>query len=342
MVPTTKQVGILQGLNEFIMEFMEDSTQPDKINFQRALVLLQEIGSPTEIILTLDASKARELPSIGSTSASESSSRICNECYQSNPTDAIYCENCGYNLYAKRRLKATVSQKIVDHPYSASFLALYGILVVLVSYWEGFVVTSHHQPLNILAISLINALFPSILLALLVGLVTDFFLKDRKSFTYRYNKVINHFENNFALGLVMVFFSSLILVMAGLSGLYGYILLGIGIFLVALVSIPFGLVNKPQDLPYVTLLRAKQRFDHYILDKLRVRNVYPGIVLFILTLLWGMVIYRFFVPKLNFEGELFITFLLLIALGLGYNGYLLMYYYSWPKITKFIRQHLGG
>ncbi|MFW9854857.1 MAG: hypothetical protein ACFFFG_07335 [Candidatus Thorarchaeota archaeon] len=340
-VPTGLQASLLEGLNEFIVEFTEDASSPDKVNYQRALILLQEMGSPTEIILTLDGSKWREPTPSETTISTERFSRTCTKCRQPNPNDAFYCENCGYSLYAQRSSKATVSQIIIDHPYTFSFLALYGTLALLAWIWgeqtaPHTTLASHIAPLGT---ALFVAFFPAIFLALLFGWVADLFLTDQKSFTYRYNKILNHFEDSFVLGFVMVFFACFFLSIAGGSGFYVYILLGIGVLLSAFVYAPITLIAKPQGLPYVTLLRAKQRLDNYALKKLRIRNFYPGSILFVFTFLWGMVLAPVFTPNLAFEGKLFFTFLLLLALGLGYNGGLVMYYYSWPMVTRFIQEH---
>ncbi len=113
-VPQKRQIFILNGLNDFINEYIADYKDKEKINFDATLGLLGEMGSPTDIVLTMDVSESHGIISESESLAETGEPVICKNCYYSNLNDARFCENCGKKLIGldKTKIRLDKTSKI--------------------------------------------------------------------------------------------------------------------------------------------------------------------------------------------------------------------------------------
>ena len=136
-VPQTKQEFILKGLYYYITEYIEDhSHKKSIISFETALNILNEIGSPMDIIQTLSFRKDSQMSSITKSESFTISKRkptselpqkvsyqtVCQYCHTSNESSSNYCEKCGKDLLDKQNFLQNIKQEIIDHSYFATFL----------------------------------------------------------------------------------------------------------------------------------------------------------------------------------------------------------------------------
>ena len=131
----------------------------------------------------------------------------CPKCGFRNSSDAIFCENCGKKFVQLRQLRDKVIQESIDHIYTACFLVIYPILGSL-----GFILNSPYVPnlVERLAMSFGMLLVPALVSALIIGTIINAFTKDMKSFKFKYNHALNHFEESVAGGFFSVFFSEIL------------------------------------------------------------------------------------------------------------------------------------
>ena len=220
----TEQINVvINGILEFIGEYATNY-KDEKINFSATLGLIEEIGSPTEIVQSLDFKKTNLV----------SESIICQYCKMTNAIDNIYCEFCGKSIkkilksneqdnqteyYPYKNFIPTRKQDIIDHPYSRSYLlftAIFTLLFIFLSYTSDFwKITGHVDGLLFFVgsflFSLVVALIISLFFSIVFGLIMDIIYKDFKSAKFQYDKIIEHFEENLVAGFMMVFFGITIL-----------------------------------------------------------------------------------------------------------------------------------
>ena len=124
-----KQLSILSGLEDYLCEYIDDYKGRTKISFKLTLKLLEEIGSPHEIIQTLDISHGTKVLNTSSPTQSVSvqpqttyTARIvCRNCHYSLAKGSLFCDNCGYQL-TRKSPSMIVPQIIIDHSYLTSFV----------------------------------------------------------------------------------------------------------------------------------------------------------------------------------------------------------------------------
>lgn len=353
-VPHDQQSSILNGTEEFIYEFVEEFKNKEKINFNRTLSLLKEIGSPTDIIMSLDlvepVSKMAQSPMKKITTQTI----ICKNCFHVNDSETQFCENCGRPLAQKMKIK----QEIIDHPYSVSFLGIYVILIVSGAIW-GYMFPDLNEvpsnPIFLFYASAVMMLTPTIIISIISGAILNHLTGERKSFKLKYNMALEHFEESFAVGFVILFLEGIIFFFIYSAGITTYTriydhpsFVQIPIILILLfpsivgLFLPFcgaflSLRKKPSNIPYLTLLKTKKIYNNYAAKQLGLANVYGFIGVIVITWIWG-----FLFPNLLLESstEFFGVVFIFLLFMLAYNGIVIMYLYSWPTITRFIEFHL--
>ena len=217
---TDQQDIVLNGIFEFITEFSL-THQNSKLNFSDSLNLIDDIGSPSEIIHSFDFNEENEEDSF-----------LCPSCKWENNSNSVYCEYCGKllskvdnkklinkNLRVKEilnNISQKINQDIIDYPYSRSY-ALSTIIFTAVVFFIRYVsnvsqAQSTYKFINVLfegiMLSFVSTLFPSIVVALIVGFILDSEFKSEKSLKFRYDKIIKHFEENVEVGLILILMGS--------------------------------------------------------------------------------------------------------------------------------------
>ncbi|MFW9917772.1 MAG: hypothetical protein ACFFGZ_19385 [Candidatus Thorarchaeota archaeon] len=351
-VPKKRQTFILSGLSDFINEYVEEYKDKEKINFDLALLLLREIGSPTDIVLTLDFPKDRETIAESGQLLESRKQCVCEACHYSNDLEALFCENCGQRLVSEIGLAGKVKQELIDHTYLASFLAIYSVLLVLGVVWEIVLHPSFGQsiqwdlPISVdLVIINVTMFGLAIVLTLITGAILDYRLKDKKSSKVKYKSALDRFERRFFLGSVLAFFSGLLFGYLALTGLW---------WPVAPAALSFTAIGcsmgwlqhhvlwreKPKEIPYFDLLTARKMLDGYFRGKLVRLNINVVSVMVISILIGAMASsIREGSPFVGVEATLngLMFFLCLTGtFSLGVSGFALMHYYDWPSVTKII------
>lgn len=353
-VPKKRQTFILSGLSDFINEYVDEYKDKEKINFDLALLLLREIGSPTDIVLTLDSPKDRETIAESGQLLESGKQRICEACHYSNDLEALFCENCGQRLVSEVGLAGKAKQELIDHTYLASFLAIYSVLFVLGVVWEILFHPSFGQsiqwdfPISFdLVIINVTMFGLAIFLMVIVGAIFDYRLKDKKSSKIRSKNALDRFERRFFLGSFLAFFSGLLFGYLALTGLW---------WPAAPATLSFTAIGcsmgwlqhhvlwreKPREIPYFDLLTAKKMLDGYFRGRLVRLNINVGSVM-IISILIGAIASSIREESIfaGIEATLdgFIFFLCLVGtFSLCVSGFALMHYYDWPSVTKIIAE----
>jgi hypothetical protein len=335
-IPTAQQDTIVAGLSDYISEFVDDHKNRERINYESALILLREIGSPTDIILTLDPEKLHPTKPVTDVKVARKSQQICSKCQYPNTPDAVFCENCGRKIESTDLWKERIIQESVDHTYLVSFIVIYALLGVLTYLINPF---SSSNQLERTALSLVVSIIPAMFLALIAGAILDSFMKDRKSLKFRYNKILNQFEEVVSWGFLFVFLASMIFGLLAIFGFVWSLLVAIILFITSFIWLVVAQGNKPQEIPYITLLTTKRMFDGLVQEKLTKINLYGGTVVVMLVVVWNFIIYNLITsPPLTIEGAIIVSIFQITAILLGLNGYLMMYYYSWSQVNRYLDQ----
>ncbi len=334
--PESQQRTIVEDLNYYISEFVGEYKNKEKLSYETALKLLREIGSPTDIILALESEKIPTKASEIEIKIKTTAQRICSNCHYPNTAEAIFCENCGKKFVSLNQLKERIIQETIDHIYLASFIVIYTVLGGL-----GFVLNTPYvpNPVERLAMSFGMLLVPSLVFSLIAGAILNLFTKEMKSFQVKYNMLLNHFEERFIWGFFFVFFGFLIFALFALFGFPWFLIIALLLLVTSVIWLLVLQGRKPEGVPYITLLTTKRMFSGFIQEKLTKINMYCGTIIVILLVIWNFFLYNlFFDPPIIFEGAILVSILQIIAVLFGLNGYLMMYYYSWSYVTRFIAQ----
>ncbi|MHA2270479.1 MAG: zinc ribbon domain-containing protein [Candidatus Hodarchaeales archaeon] len=168
-ISSEEQVTVFDWIEEFIQEFVEDYKGKAKINFDEALGLIREIGSPSEILQAMElpieriangevviSSPKTATPPAQSVAApqqsviapqeflkaDERSYRLpCSACNWPNYPDAIFCENCGSKITegVVARTGPTLLPGMQSHPTTFSIFYSY-ILLLIIGFFEAFLI----------------------------------------------------------------------------------------------------------------------------------------------------------------------------------------------------------
>ncbi len=354
-IANTQQTTILSGIEEFIHEFIEDYKDRERINFERTLELIQEIGSPSEILQAMDLPieekiiQDRREADIKTATVdfredySKTTQIKCQICEWLNASDSKFCENCGKRIIKQREMKkpSYIPQEAIDHPYIASLSISYLILITLGVVFHYLrnspsnpTRLSHERFIEILHDIPIFILIPTIIIGLFSGYVIDHsFLEERRS---KYDTQLSHFQDYYSLGIILTLIS--------LWLLYVYLPFSINYneALVLVFSLAFfanGIaiwINKRNldnrsaiTTSYLDLLKFTKAIDNYNYTRIRDINIAGSVVSFVISaVLWSSYDYSILGVTAWIA---FIPMLLMLI-----NGIALMNYYSWSHINRFI------
>ncbi len=372
-VPSTKQKFIVRGLYYFINEYIEDhSHKGNLINFETTLEILNEIGSPTDIIQTISFSKDVQtiFPEANQQSGAQTISKvtptsrsipsrvldhpiICKYCNTSNDPSSNYCESCGRNFFSQQELHQNIRQEMIDHNYflifitSCFFLGLLQIVLYSTSQIALFSVLFPDISLRPwgfpfpeeLAISMILSFLPAVVITFICGfLIDELYLNKLKSSKQRYNQAIENFQGRFILGIWLTLAGILLITYLIINGYREFIL---HLFiLLAVYSASFWnhflIAGKPKDVPYFRLLRTKKILDNHIKRKYFMFMPTLLFATIILVTLWLIVANSLVHPDFLFQDLFYVGVLLLFTTFVVANGLFLVYYYNWSNVRKFL------
>ncbi len=348
---------VMNGIYEFISEFSLNYTN-SRINFSDTLNLIEEIGSPSEIIQSFDFNKIEGYDFV-----------MCPYCKWKNDLQSVFCEYCGKKVKTKEDtssgiknlsrnkinsdFKQKLNQDFIDHPYSRSIIiaSILSIIIIYISSLPTSLPILFNSPITFILFSLFIVMlsfflgfFPSIFLGLIFGFIFDLKYKNKKSLKFRQDKILQHFEENRAGGLFLVFIGftilSLLFGSASASSIRPLIVLiwMISIFL----NVFFGLYydrsgGKPTDLSLTQLNKLKltvEKINNLELISINKKVVPIVIILSFLTLLLNFNYISSIAPS-NLVSILFVLFL---VYGISYlaiiNGVLYMQLNSWKNVSR--------
>ncbi len=338
-IPHSKQKSTIEGLIEYLEEFIENRKTDRKINFNDALKLLEEIGSPSDIISMLEIPQDLRIEQqIQSPNQKLQNIQICLKCQFLNSKDAEFCENCGTNLITKELQVSKIKQSIIDHPYSFSFILAYIGLVFVLSI---IFMPNVQNPLYSIVSGLFYASFPAPLIAVINGWILDYFLKEKKSSKFKYNKIMNDIEINFALGSFLFFLSTCLLLLFGITLQLAMVVLIAIIFCFCLFFILILEAQlKPDNIPYIELLKLKKALEEYTQEKIKNHNINFTVAISPVIIIAIIIIFTY-PPSYDVSGVIISAIMFIFSLYSGFNGILAMYYYSWPKIRSYVKNNLS-
>ncbi len=125
---------IYNGIEEFIQEFVEDYSDKAKINFDEALALIQEIGSPSEILQAMEMPVERVTAQKTVSVPTKPVKNRCSSCNWANESDARFCENCGRRLteVVDTTESSFLPKIFTTYPNVTSILISYFIFIIAV------------------------------------------------------------------------------------------------------------------------------------------------------------------------------------------------------------------
>ncbi len=373
-VPQTKQGFIVRGLYYFINEYIEDHTSKNHIiSFETTLEILNEIGSPTDIIQTLSFTKDSQttftMKENGSsiepvstfrstTPVSKSPQKvnhqiICKYCYTSNINSSNYCESCGRNLFDQQDLPQSIKQEIIDHNYFSTFLfCWFGLVIFQILFYASFGISVfsllfpdiHVRSWGIpfpeeLALSMILSFIPAFIVAFIIGFIIDeLYLNKLKSSKQKYNQVIENFQERFILGIWLTVTGIILFAFLIINGFGEFIPPLVILLMIYSASFwkHFFLEGKPSNVPYFKLLSTKKMLDNHVKEQYFRFN---PIVIFIsvcLVTLWTFLANSFLHPEVPIQELILIGGLVLISIIIVSNGLFFIYFYNWSTIKKFL------
>ena len=357
------QVTIFGGIQEYLDDFISDYKDHSKISFSDALGVIQDIGSPNEILQSMDLSiekiqlKADRLVEIIPSESEESTRTIsCTSCGWLNERDSIFCDKCGRKLVevgkrVKEKPRFSLPQEIITSPFLAGIFLSYLVLVtcgmiILALTYSPFAdpdlmyIPELYDKLNTISISMI---LPSIIVGLVVGLCINRFYS-REFVLDRYEEHLIQLQTRFSFGMILSLISLwLILIYIPIQPTRNetFILI-IALAFICLI-VPFwiyrwNIAKKPSKTPYFTFLKSLRTLESYNMTKIRKYTIICSIAFFILiTLVWAEIMHYSVldIPGMTVFG-LPAWIILILALVLFADGVFLMYYYSWNSINRFI------
>ncbi len=212
-VNSEKQREVFDGIIDYVDEYVEE-LNVEKLSYNSTLNLLEDLGSPSEVLFAMDL-----LPKQLHNSTARNSPTLtinCRRCNTNNPLNSNFCEICGTPTTGVKNFKSVVSQQVIDHPYSSIFICSYFIFVLSgVIYWTILNLSDLFYPVSLRILLSVSfspiVIIGSLIIALVFGYFLNFFLHDLKSETFKVKKLLNSLEDNFAIALLLIALAVLLL-----------------------------------------------------------------------------------------------------------------------------------
>jgi hypothetical protein len=362
-ITTEEQLAVFSGIEEFILEFIEDYRDRAKINFTEALGLIQDIGSPSEILHSMDF-PIDQIPKQEVVLSQKETVTdyqhydkvVCSTCSWSNEPDSLFCDHCGTRIEEiKEDVKGIdlprIPQEVINSPYIALFLLTYLILII-----SGmFAIVFAYSPLTEPNLEFIPELFYKlndistgmIIPAIILGLIIGYFIRrfyTTKYAQYRYNVHLTQLQTYFSFGIVITFISLwLCLVYVPIrvtrdEFIISVIFLTFLCLLLGIWMYKWNSLRVPSDVPYLVFLKYLKVLKDYNLRRIKNYSLIGSVIIFFMVpVVWSSVMPYTVTdfPGLTVFGVP--AWIALIAsLIMLLNGILLMFYYSWMHINRFI------
>lgn len=362
-IKTEEQLTVFSGIEEFILEFVENYKDRAKITFTEALGLIQDIGSPSEILHSMDF-PIDQIPKQEVvltqketvTDFRKYDKILCNTCSWSNEPDSLFCDHCGTRIEEiKEDIKTLnlprIPQEIVNSPYIALFLLTYLALII-----SGiFAIVFAYSPLTEPNLEFIPDIFYKlndvstgmIIPAIILGLIVGFFIRrlyTTKYAQYRYNVHLTQLQTYFSFGMIITFISLwLCLVYVPIrvtrnEFVFSVIFLTFICLLLGTWIYKWNSSKIPSDLPYLVFLKHLKILGDYNFKRIKNYNLIGSVIIFIMVpVVWSSVMpysVSDFPGLTVFGVPAWIA--LIASLIMLLNGGLLMFYYSWMHINRFI------
>ncbi len=362
-VPSTYQDSVFSGIQEFLLDFVSDYEENAKITFSETLSLIQDIGSPSEIIQSMEFSGEEaktQTEALALEKTKKKSIKLtsisCPSCSWFNESDSIFCDNCGRKLdvsekKSRSRFRISLPQEIISSPLISGFLLSYLIFVtggmIYLSYSYSFLFEPDIVYIPDLFDKLVGISTGMIIPAILAGLllsVTINWIYSKKYLIDRYEEHLVQLQKKFSFGLILT--------LIGIWSILVYIPIrvtrdemSILILISTLICIIFpiliyrwNLSNKPFETPYFTFLKSLRMLESYNMNNIKIYSIFSiAISFFGVTIGWSIVMpYSVFditgITVFGIPTWIFFAF----SIVLLFYGILLMYYYSWTSINRFI------
>lgn len=359
-----EQMTVFTGIEEFILEFIENFKDIAKITFAEALGLIQDIGSPSEILHSMDfpldqitekkVVKPQEEKPID---IKKYDKVFCLACSWPNEPDSNFCDNCGVRIAKVVEDKKIIGlpripHEIINSPYIAVFLLSYLVLIV----FGNLALAITYSPLTQPNLEFIPDLFrqlsdiptrmfvPAVIIGLILGFVISRLYPDK---LMQYDMHLIDLQKFFSLGLVLTLISLwLILIYIPIQVTRDEMVFLIIFFtliscILSIWGFKWNSVNKPSNMPYLIFLKHLKALRDYNIRSIRIYNVFGCVIIFfIVTAFWSTLMgYTVFeIPGWTVFGvpawiALILSFVMLL------NGALLLYHYSWVNINRFFGRY---
>jgi hypothetical protein len=362
-IATEEQMTVFIGIEEFVLEFIENYKDRAKITFTEALGLIQDIGSPSEILHSMDF-PIEQIPKQEfvitqediTTGIQKYDKVVCNACSWSNEPNSLFCDHCGTRIFEiKEDVKAVnlprIPQEVINSPYIALFLLIYLVLIISGMFAIAFTYSPLTEPnlefipdifrkLNDISTGMI---IPAIILGLILGFIISR-LFTAKYIQYRYDAHLTQLQTYFSFGMVITFISIwLCLVYVPIrvtrdEFIFLVIFLTFICLLLGIWIYKWNSAKLPSDIPYLVFLKQLKALEDNNFRKIKKYNFIGSVIIFFMvTVFWSSVM-----PYTVFNIPGFTVFgipawiALIVSLLMFLNGVLLMNYYSWNRINQFI------
>ncbi|UCG03056.1 MAG: zinc ribbon domain-containing protein [Candidatus Heimdallarchaeota archaeon] len=350
-VSTEEQTTILHGIEEYILEFIENYKDRAKITFVEALELIQEIGSPSEILHSMDLPFDQTIKPEIITPENDSSTYAkvkCKACEWPNEPDSRFCDHCGVRIgeliEGRKQLRLPrIPDEIIVFPYISGFLLAYllliftGVLTIIITYSSLNYPNLDYIPelYRKLSDTPPDMIIPAFIIGLIIGYLIERFYSGKLT-KYRHDVHLTQFQRYFSLGLVLtvialwLFFIYVPIRVTRDELTTLFIFLTIVCVFFSIWIYKWNSTRKPSDTPYLTILRHIKGLEEDNFRKILTFNLVGDVGIFLLVFIFWSPIMPWNVVAIPAWIVLVISLIILL------NGVLLMNYYSWMHINRFI------
>lgn len=320
-IDPTQKTTVFNGIYSYIDEFIEEKSIP--ISFADTMKLLDQLGSPTEILHSLNLQDGHDVP-------------------VAKPTGVIITPTDGF--YGRFK------QGIIDHPYSSGIFGSYLVLIALNLLWELYRNTDQSMS-AILRSSFLPFIIPALVLGIIFGIVVSRIYRDDASFEVKYKNLSEEYEETPVLAMIFTYVISGPLfggIAVVVSEYNSDIMAFFGISFAILAStLPFVLAAtvgegpKPEEVSYLSLLRFKSRYHEFTRLRFRQQIWKVTIPIAIVMIIWN-ILFPMALPGAGVVVQILSTGLVGGFVGLYFVNYAVMYAYSWKSIIADLQKFEAG